>query len=51
MLECLLTGFNKSLISQLLPLMLKEMWKFECSMVVIVMPLVLIVKDKVKELS
>ena len=50
-LECLPTGFDKSLIFQLLPWMLKEMWNFECSTVVIVMPLVLIMKDKVKELS
>ena len=31
--------------------MLKEMWNFECSAVVIVTPLVLIMKDKVEELS
>ena len=31
--------------------MLKEMWNFECSTVVIVTPLVFILKDKVKELS
>ena len=30
--------------------MLKEKWNFECSTVVIVAPLVLIMKDKVKEL-
>ena len=50
-LECLPTGFDKSLIFQLLPWMLKEMWNFECSVVVIVTPLVFIMKDKVKELS
>ena len=50
-LECLPTGFEKSLILQLLPWMLKEMWNFECSTFVIVTPLVLIMKDKVKELS
>ena len=48
-LECLPTGFDK--IFQLLPWMLKEMWNFECSTVVIVTPLVFIMKDKVKELS
>ena len=46
-LECLQTGFDESLIFQLLPWMLKEMWNFECSTVVIVTPLVLIMKDKV----
>ena len=50
-LECLPTGFDKSLIFQLLPWMLKEMWNFQCSAVVIVTPLVLIMEDKVKELS
>ena len=50
-LECLPTGFEKSLILQLLPWMLKEMWNFECSTFVIVTPLVLLMKDKVKELS
>ena len=31
--------------------MLKEMWNFQCSTVVFVTPLMLIMKDKVKELS
>ena len=31
--------------------MLKEMWNFQCSTIVIVTPLMLIMKDKVKELS
>ena len=50
-LECSPTGFDKSFIFQLLPCMLKEMWSFECSTVVSVTLLVLITKDKVKELS
>ena len=50
-LECLPTGFDKSLIFQLLAWMLKEMWNFENFMVVIVTPLEFIMKDKVKELS
>ena len=50
-LEYLLTSFDKSLIFQLLPWILKEMWNFECSMVVIVMLLVLIMNDRVKGLS
>ena len=45
------TGFDKSLIFQLLPWVLKEMWNFECSTVVNVTPLVLIIKDKVEKLS
>ena len=51
LLEYLLTSFDKSLIFQLLPWMLKEMWNFECSTVAIVTLLVLTMEDKVKELS
>ena len=50
-LEYLLTGFDKSLIFQLLPWVLKEMWNFECSTVVNVTPLAFIIKDKVEKLS
>ena len=45
------TGFGKSLIFQLLPRVLKEMWRLERSTVLIVSPLVSIMKDQVEELS
>ena len=45
------TGFGKSLIFQLLPRLLKEMWNLERSTVVVVTPLVSIIKDQVEELT
>ena len=41
-----LTGFDKSLVFQLLPRVLKEMWNIECSIVELS-----IMKDKFNELS
>ena len=50
-MEYVPTGFDKSLIFQLLPWILKKLRNFRCSTVVIVTPSVLIMKDKVRELS
>ena len=47
----LLTGFGKSLIFQLLPRLLKDLWKLERACVLIVTPLVSITKDQVEELT
>ena len=49
--DALPTGFGKSLIFQLLPWVLKEMWNLEHSMVVTVTRLVSFLKDKVVKLS
>ena len=45
------TGFGKSLIFQLLPRVLKDLWKLERACVLVVTPLVSIMKDQVEELT
>ena len=45
------TGFGKSLIFQLLPRLLKDLWKLERACVLVVTPLVSIMKDQVEELT
>ena len=47
----LLTGFGKSLIFQLLPRLLKNIWNLERACVLVVTPLVSIMKDQVEELK
>ena len=44
------TGFGKSLIFQLLPSLLKDLWKLDQACVLVVTPLVSIMKDQVEEL-
>ena len=44
------TGFGKSLIFQLLPCLLKDLWKLDHACVLVVTPLVSIMKDQVEEL-
>ena len=44
------TGFGKSLIFQLLPRLLKDLWKRDRACVLVVTPLVSIMKDQVEEL-
>ena len=45
------TGFGKSLIFQLLPRLLKDLWKLEHACVIVVTPLASIMKDQVEELT
>ena len=45
------TGFGKSLIFQLLPHVLKELWKVERSTVIVVTPLISIMTDQVSHLN
>ena len=45
------TGFGKSLTFQLLPRLLKDLWRLERACVLIVTPLVSIMKDQVYELT
>lgn len=45
------TGFGKSLIFQLLPCLLKDLWKLQRACVLVVTPLVSIMKDQVEELT
>ena len=45
------TGFGKSLIFQLLPRVIKVMWKLEQTTVLVVSPLVSIMKDQVEEMT
>jgi len=45
------TGFGKSLIFQLLPRLLKDLWKLERACVFVVTPFVSIMKDQVEELT
>ena len=45
------TGFGKSLIFQLLPCLLKDLWKLQSASVLVVTPLVSIMKDQVEELT
>ena len=47
----LLTGFRKSLIFQLLPRVMKVLWKLERATVLVVTPLVSIMQDQVQELN
>ena len=44
------TGFGKSLVFQLLPRLLKDLWKLDHACVLVVTPLVSIMKDQVEEL-
>ena len=43
------TGFEKSLIFQLLPHLPKDLWKLDHASVLVVTPLVSIMKDQVEE--
>ena len=45
------TGFGKSLIFQLLPRVLRDLWKVEQATVIVVTPLISIMRDQVKELK
>ena len=44
------TGFGKSLIFQILPRVIKELWKLQRTTVLVVTPLVSIMKDQVAEM-
>ena len=46
-----MAGFIKSLIFQLLPRLLKDLWKLECACFLVVTPLVSIMKDQVEDLT